>query len=92
MRSKHPGVRVTVKRMSNARIVVLSIAPGAGAIAASQAETFVDAPEASTPGLALRGKAVAGAVDNISEQQASKRSESVNGVRHGAAILATAQK
>ncbi|TMK49748.1 MAG: hypothetical protein E6G70_08065 [Alphaproteobacteria bacterium] len=37
MRSKHPGVRVTVKRMSTARIVVLSIAPGAGGIAASPA-------------------------------------------------------
>ena len=37
MRSKHPGVRVTVKRMSIARIVVLSIAPGAGGIAASPA-------------------------------------------------------
>jgi len=78
--------------MSNARIVVLSIAPGAGSIAASQAETFVDALEASTPALALRGKAVAGAVENISEHQASKRSESVNGVRRGIAIQTTAQK
>src|SRR5437868_10841599 len=53
MRSKHPGVRVTVKRMSTARIVVLSIAPGTGGIAASpgsgaakQAETVAEARQA----------------------------------------------
>jgi hypothetical protein len=78
--------------MSNARIVVLSIAPGAGCIAASQAETFVDAPEASTPALALRGKADANAVENISDDQASKRSESANVVQFSIAIQTTAQK
>jgi hypothetical protein len=95
MWSKHPDVRVTVKRMSTAHIVVLSIAPGAGGIAASfaggsaePAETLADAGRAVTQ----RAIAVADAAENISEHQASKRSESVNGVRPGAAILTRAQK
>jgi hypothetical protein len=90
MRSKHPGVRVTVKRMSTAPIVVLSIAPGAGGIAASlasgfakQAETLTEGCRTGTPAWALRG---------ISEDQASRPSESVNGVRQRVAILTTAQK
>jgi hypothetical protein len=90
MRSKHPGLRVTVKRMSTAPIVVLSIAPGAGAIAASlangfakQAETLTEGRQTGTPAWALRA---------ISEDQASERSESVDVVRYRIAIPTTAQK
>jgi hypothetical protein len=90
MRSKHPGVRVTVKRMSTARIVVLSIAPGAGGIAASsaggsakQAETFTAADRTGTSAGALRG---------IFRDQASKRRESVNGVHRRIVLKTTAQK
>jgi hypothetical protein len=99
MRPKHPGVRVTVKRMSTARIVALSIAPGAGGISASLAGGFVkqavaltEGRQTGTPAWALRGIAVANAADNISEDQAFKRSESVNGVRQRIVILTTAQK
>jgi hypothetical protein len=99
MWSKHPGVRVTVKRMSTARIVALSIAPGAGGISASLAGGFVkqavtptEGRQTGTPAWALRGIAVANAADNISEDQAFKRSESVNGVRQRIVILTTAQK
>jgi hypothetical protein len=97
MWSKHPGVRVTVKRMSTARIVAPSIAPGAGGIAASVASGFVKGAVTPTqgrlagaPAWALRGSAVANATDNISE--AFKRNESVNGVRLRIVILTTAQK
>jgi hypothetical protein len=76
--------------MSTARIVVLSIAPGAGGIAASlasgfakQAETLTERRQTGTPARALRG---------ISEDQASKRSESVDVVRYRIAIPTTAQK
>jgi len=79
IRSKHPGVRVTVKRMSTARIVALSIAPGVGGIAACLAR--------GTPKQAEKL-----AADNISEHQAFERSESVNGVRQRIVILTTAQK
>ena len=85
--------------MSAARIVVLTIALGVGGIAASlasasakAAETLANARQTGTAALALRGNAVANAVENISEDQASKRSESVNGVRQRIAILTTAQK
>jgi hypothetical protein len=97
MRPKHPGVRVTVKRMSTAHIVVLSIAPGAGSViaslpgaAAKQAERPAHARQTGMPVSALRGNAVAN--DNIFEHRTSTRSESVNGVRPGVAILTTAQK
>ena len=84
MWSKHPGVRVTVKRMSTAPIVVLSIAPGAGGLAASkQAETLTEGCQTGMPARSPRG---------ISEDQASRPSESVNGVRQRVAILTTAQK
>jgi hypothetical protein len=90
MRSKHPGVRVTVKRMSTARIVVLSIAPGAGGIAASlargfakPAETLTEGHQTGTPAWALR---------SIPADQASKRSQSVDVVRYRIAIPTTAQK
>jgi hypothetical protein len=90
MWSKHPGVRVTVKRMSTAPIVVLSIAPGAGGIAASpasgfakQAETLTEGCQTGMPARSPRG---------ISEDQASRPSESVNGVPQRVAILTTAQK
>jgi hypothetical protein len=96
---KHPGVRVTVKRMSIARIVALSIAPGVGGIPVSlasgivkQAVTLAEGRRTGTPAWPLRGVAVANAADNISEDQAFKRSESVNGVRRRIAILTTAQK
>jgi 16S rRNA G1207 methylase RsmC len=97
MWSKHPDVRVTVKRMSTAHIVVLSIAPGAGGIAASiasgSAEPAMTLADAGAAALALRAiTAVANAAENIAEHQASKRNESVNGVRPGAAILTRAQK
>ena len=99
MRPKHPGVRVTVKRMSTARIVALSIAPGAGGISASLASGFVkqavaltERRQTGTPAWALRGIAVANAAGSNSEDQAFKRSESVSGVRQRIVILATAQK
>jgi hypothetical protein len=85
--------------MSNARIVVLAIALGAGGVTASlpagsaaQAKTLAHARQTGTPASALHGIAVADAVDNLSEDQASRPSESVNGVRQRAAILTTAQK
>jgi hypothetical protein len=99
MRPKHPGVRVTVKRMSTARIVALSIAPGAGGISASFASGFVkqsvtltEGRQTGTPAWALRDMAVANAADDISGDQALKRGESVNGVRQRIVILTTAQK
>jgi hypothetical protein len=77
--------------MSTARIVVLTIALGVGGIAASaasasakQAETLADAVP--------RGNAVAGAATNISDDQASRHSESVDGVPQRIAIPTTAQK
>jgi hypothetical protein len=76
--------------MSTAPIVVLSIAPGAGGLAASlasgfakQAETLTEGCQTGTPAWALPG---------ISEDQASRPSESVNGVRQRVAIVTTAQK
>jgi hypothetical protein len=85
--------------MSTAHIVVPSIAPGACGIAVSlasgsakQAKALADARRAGAAALGLRAIAVANAAENISEHQASKRSESVNGVRPGAAILTRAQK
>jgi hypothetical protein len=76
--------------MSTAPIVVLSIAPGAGGIAASlasgfakQAETLTEGCQTGMPARSPRG---------ISEDQASRPSESVNGVRQCVAILTTAQK
>jgi hypothetical protein len=99
MWSKHPGVRVTVKRMSSAHIVALSIARGAGGISASlasgfvkQAVTLADGRRTGTPAWAPRRIAVADPADNTSEAQALKRSESVNGVRQRIVILTTAQK
>lgn len=65
--------------MNTARIVVLTNAPGIGGVAASLAG-----------GLAEQAETLA--VENISEDQASRRSESVNGVRQRTAILTTAQK
>jgi hypothetical protein len=90
MRSKLPGVRVTVKRMSTAPIVVLSIAPGAGGIAASLASGFAEAAETLAEG--CQNGTGAWALRGISEDQASRPSESVNGVRRRVAILTTAQK
>jgi hypothetical protein len=85
--------------MSNARIVVLAIALGAGGLAASlpagsaaQAKMLAQARQTGAPASALRGIAVADPVDNLSEDQASRPSESVNGVRQRVAILTTAQK
>ena len=85
--------------MSNAHIVVQSNAPGAGGIAASlasgsaeQAKARTDARQPGAVALVLRASAAAHAAENIFEHQASKRSESVNGVRPGAAILTRAQK
>jgi hypothetical protein len=76
--------------MSTARIVVLSIAPGAGGIAASpasgsakQAETFADARQTGAPALALRG---------IPADQASGRRESVDRVRLRIVRQTAAQK
>lgn len=99
MRSKHPGVRVTVKRMSTARIVVLTIALVAGGVAPSLASGFAQpagtlarARQAGAPALALRGIADAYPIKNISEDQASRRSEDVDVVRYRIAILTTAQK
>jgi hypothetical protein len=74
--------------MSTACIVVLTFALGAGGVTASPP----GGSATGTPASALRGTAEAGAVENISEDQASKRSESVNGVRQRVAILTTAQK
>lgn len=65
--------------MNTARIVVLTNAPGIGGVAASLAS-----------GLAKQAETLA--VENISEDQASKRGESVNGVPQRIAILTTAQK
>jgi hypothetical protein len=65
--------------MNTARIVVPTIALGIGGIAASPASGFARQAERL-------------AVENISEDQASRRSESVNGVRPRVAILTTAQK
>ena len=85
--------------MSTAHIVVLTLALGAGGIAASlagasaeAAETLADVRQTGTAASALRGDPVADAIENISEIQASRRSESVNGVRQRIAILTTAQK
>ena len=83
--------------MSTARIVVLTLALGAGGIAASgasaeAAETLAHLRQIGTAASALRGNPVADAIENISEIQASRRSESVNGVRQRIAILTTAQK
>jgi hypothetical protein len=76
--------------MSTARIVVLSIAPGAGAVAASlangfakQAETLTEERQTGTPAWALPA---------VSEHQASRPSESVDVVRYRIAIPTTAQK
>jgi hypothetical protein len=76
--------------MSTARIVVLSIAPGAGGIAASlangfarQAETLTEEHQTGTPAWVLRA---------ISEDQACQRSESVEVVRYRIATPTAAQK
>jgi hypothetical protein len=76
--------------MVTARIVFLNIAPGAGGIAASlangfakQAEALTEARRTGTPAWALRA---------ISEDQASRRGESVDVVRYRIAIPTTAQK
>jgi hypothetical protein len=85
--------------MSTARIVLPTIALGAGGVApslasgsAELAETLARARPTGTTALALRGMADAYAVKNISEDQASKRSEGVDGVRYRIAIPTTAQK
>ncbi|MFY9958959.1 hypothetical protein [Bradyrhizobium sp.] len=85
--------------MSTARIVALSIAPGAGGISASlaggfakRAVTLTERRQAGMPAWALRGIAVANAAGNISEHQAFKRSESASGVGQRIVILTTAQK
>jgi hypothetical protein len=85
--------------MSTARIVVPTMALGAGGVApslasgsAKPAETLARARPTGTPALALRGMADAYAGKDISEDQASTRSESVDGVRHRIAIPTTAQK
>ncbi len=84
--------------MSTARIVVLTLALGAGGIAASLAGASAEAAETlahlrqTGTASALRGNPVANAAVNISEIQASRRSESVNGARQRIAILTTAQK
>ena len=65
--------------MNTARTVVLTIVLGAGGIAACLAS-----------GSAKQAETLA--ADNISEDQAFKRSESVDGVRQRIVILTTAQK
>ena len=76
--------------MSTARIVVLSIAPGAGGIAASlangfakQAKTLPEERRTGTPAWALRA---------ISKDQACKRARKRRVVRYRIAIPTAAQK
>ena len=76
--------------MSTARIVVLSIAPGAGAVAASLANGFAKLAETLTE--ERQTGTLAWALPAISEPQASRPSESVDVVRYHIAIRTTAQK
>jgi hypothetical protein len=76
--------------MSTARTMVATIVPDACGIAArlasgsaKQPEALADAHQTGAPAWALR---------DISSDQASKSSESVNGVRPRIAILTRAQK
>jgi len=94
--------------MNTARIVVLTIAPGADGIAAylaSQSENKQVLPELAAhlpttdvlvakPQISLGWPviAAANAVKTISRDQAFKRGKSVNAVRHGTFIPTPAQK
>jgi Flp pilus assembly protein CpaB len=92
-----------VKRMNTARIVVLTIAVGAGGIAAylasvtlelkpEQTETLARARQSGTLSLALRSIADLNVVDTRSDDQAPRRGDSVNVVRFGVSTPTTTQK
>jgi hypothetical protein len=93
------GVSVNSKRMNTARIVVLTIAPGAGGAAAylASGSDFMAAslptgvraisteisPETGTQSPALRSIADRNAIETSSEHQSSKRGDSVNVAHYG---------
>jgi pilus assembly protein CpaB len=84
-----------VKRMNTARIVVLTIAVGAGGIAAYLASGSYDKPFPTEPvaqlqtvdvlvgALALRSIVDPNAVETRSGDQAPRRSEGIDVARHG---------
>jgi pilus assembly protein CpaB len=78
-----------VKRMNTARIVVLTIAVGAGGIAAYFASGSGNQPLPAEP---LRGIADLNAVDTRLDENATRRGGSINVARYGVASLTTAQK
>jgi hypothetical protein len=93
------GVNVNSKRMNTARIVVLTIAPGAGGVAAylASGSDFMAAslptgvraistevsPETGTLSPALRSIADLNAIETGSEHQSPKRGDSVNVAHYG---------
>ena len=78
--------------MQTARIVVPTIAPGAGGVAAYRARG-IDAPRpGGTLSLALRGIADVNMVENSSEENALKLGESANVVRYGVHGATATQK
>ena len=85
--------------MQMARIVVLTIAPGTGGVAAylARGTDAMSRPDAArqsgTLSLALRSSADANMVDNnTSEEESQKRDESVKVVRYGVQGTTTTQK
>jgi Flp pilus assembly protein CpaB len=85
-----------VKRMNTARIVVLTIAVGAGGLAACLASGSDRAPlrahQSGTLSLALRNIADLNATDTRSDDTGLKRGESINVVRYGVSSPTTTQK
>ena len=83
--------------MNTARIVVLTIAVGAGGIAAdlangSDAEMLARARQTGALSLALRSSADINMVENRIDDQPPKRGETVNVVRYRVSNSTTTQK
>lgn len=83
--------------MNTARIVVLTIAVGAGGIAAdlasgSDAETLARARQTGALSPGLRGIADINMVENRIDDQPPKRGETVNVVRYRVSSSTTTQK
>jgi Flp pilus assembly protein CpaB len=83
-----------VKRMNTARIVVLTIAVGAGGLAACLASGSDRAPLRAHQSvtLSLRNIADLNATDTRSDDTGLKRGESINVVRYGVSSPTTTQK
>ena len=104
-RAGAPDLIISEIVLSNVRVLAIDQAPkekdGQNAVVGKtvtlelkpeQAETLARAHQSGTLSLALRSIADANAVENKSDDQTSKRSDSVNVVRYGVSSPTTTQK